>query len=65
MGAAGKPIVRKKDQFTRAKAERLLSHGADPTEARFVKHQNKHVRAKAEKMQAARAAHALETGAVL
>lgn len=65
MGAAGKPIVRKKDQFTRAKAERLLAHGADPTEERFVKHQNKHVRAKAARLAEARAAHALETGAVL
>lgn len=63
--SAQKPVVRKKDQFTRAKAEKLLARGADPTEVRFTKHQNKHVRAKAEKMQAARAAHALETGAAL
>lgn len=62
--SAQKPVVRKKDRFTRAKAERLLTHGADPTEERFVKHQNKHVRVKAEKMQAARVA-AGEEGAFL
>jgi hypothetical protein len=46
------PVVRKKDMFTRARAERALSKGADPTEERFTKHVNKHVRAKAEKMAA-------------
>ena len=44
------PVIRKKDLFTRAKAERALSRGADPTEERFTKHQNKHVRAKAAKL---------------
>lgn len=44
------PVIRKKDLFTRAKAERALSRGADPTEERFTKHQNKHVRAKAARL---------------
>lgn len=44
------PVIRKKDRFTRAKAEKALSRGADPTEERFTKHDNKHVRAKAEKL---------------
>lgn len=60
-----KPVVRKKDQFTRMKAERALTHGADPGEERFTKHQNKHVRAKAARMAKTRAEHALETGAFL
>jgi hypothetical protein len=48
--SAQKPVVRKKDLFTRARAERALTRGADPTEERFIKHQNKHVRAKAARM---------------
>lgn len=36
--------------FTRMRAERALSKGADPTEARFVDHKNKHVVAKAERL---------------
>jgi hypothetical protein len=44
------PVIREKDRLTRAKAERALTHGADPTEERFTKHQNKHVRVKAAKL---------------
>lgn len=33
-------------QFSRQKAEKLLSNGADPTEDRFVNHVNYHVRRK-------------------
>ena len=44
------PVIRKKDRLTRAKAERLLSHGANPAEERFTKHDNKHVRAKAARL---------------
>lgn len=47
----GKPDIRKRDILTRAKAERLLSSGlVNPTEERFTKHQNKHVRAKAARL---------------
>jgi hypothetical protein len=44
--------------LSRAKAERELSAGADPGDARYTKHQNKHVRAKAAHI-AARTAAAL------
>jgi hypothetical protein len=42
--------VREKDKVTRAKAERELSAGANPTLERYTKHPNKHVRAKAAKL---------------
>ena len=42
-------------KITRAKAELALSRGADPTLELYMKHPNKHVRLKAEKL-AARAA---------
>jgi hypothetical protein len=38
-----------KAYLTRAKAERALSAGADPTLDIYTKHPNKHVRAKAAK----------------
>lgn len=44
-------------RFSRRKAEFALTHGADPTETRFTKHQNKHVVAKAARMAAALTAH--------
>lgn len=34
-------------KFTRAEAEKALAKGADPSEKRFVQHENYHVRAKA------------------
>lgn len=48
------PVIRKKDLFTRAKAEKALTRGADPTEERFTRHQNKHVRARAAYLAAAK-----------
>ena len=65
MAKDSKPRKTKHDKFyTRAKAERLLTAGADPTETfndekgaakgRFTDHPNKHVRAKAEKKIAAK-----------
>ena len=36
-------------KMTRAKAERALSQGADPTLDVFTKHPNKHVKLKAQK----------------
>lgn len=39
-----------KKAFTRAKALRALMNGADPNEARFVKHANFHVRNKSWKL---------------
>lgn len=39
-------------KITRARAEYLLTHGADPTLDIYVKHSNKHVVAKAAKLAA-------------
>lgn len=53
-----KSIAPKADKkITRAKAEYLLTHGADPTLDIYAKHSNKHVVAKAAKL-AAKAAPA-------
>ena len=49
------PNTKSAVKITRAKAERALSRGADPTLDMFTKHPNKHVKIKAEKL-AARAA---------
>ena len=51
--AKGAPRVKGKI-WTRAKAEKALARGADP--GQFLKHQNKHVRVKAERALAGRAA---------
>ena len=45
-------------KITRARAEYLLTHGADPTLDIYTKHSNKHVTAKAAKLAAARTAAA-------
>ncbi|HEX7477110.1 MAG TPA: hypothetical protein VF331_04850 [Polyangiales bacterium] len=44
------------DKMSRAKAEYALTHGADPTSEVFTKHTNKHVKAKAAKLAAAKTA---------
>ena len=38
------------DKTTRARAEKLLSQGADPSEDRFARHANYHVRSKSFKL---------------
>jgi hypothetical protein len=50
----GAPRVKGK-VWTRAKAEKALARGADPEQ--FLKHQNKHVRVKAERKSRFIAAH--------
>jgi hypothetical protein len=48
-----KVAPRERDTFTRAKAEKALANGADPTDERFTKHANKHVVAYAARLAAA------------
>jgi hypothetical protein len=40
-------VARRAIKLTRHQAEMALSHGEDPTQERFTKHANAHVRAKA------------------
>lgn len=47
-----KPTPKTDKKITRARAEYLLTHGADPTLDIYTKHSNKHVTAKAAKLAA-------------